>query len=141
MSDITVEQKLELMRQIRARNEQNRFDMARREQILYGKTELRPYPEASIPLSWSNASTTDLEEEQEEVQTFPLRILLSLGLFLMIIISDISGERFLGIQAKECFEVLAQDYESSITEWVDAASKNNFNSDNIEPNPPAGSRP
>lgn len=145
MSEITIEKKLELMQQVRARNEQNRFDMCRREQILYGRTS----PEfVSDERSWEKNTYVD-DNEEEGLQTFPLRILLSLGLFLLIIIGDISGRSFMGINAKQCFEAIAVDYESSITEWVDAASKNNFsemnaditNSANVESNPPTGSRP
>ncbi len=146
MSDITIEKKLELMRQVRARNEQNRFDMCRREQILYGRTT--PV-HASNERLWEQNTYMEDTDEAEGLQTFPLRILLSLGLFLLIIICDMSGKSIMGINAGQCFETIAVDYESSITAWVDAASANNLsemNSDitdtgNVEKNPPTGSRP
>ena len=122
MSDITIEKKLELMQQIRARNEQNRFDMSRREQIIYGRTATNPYSEPER--TWDNNLTMDVADEEEEFQTFPLRILLSLALFLLIIICDLSGKSFMGINASQCFHAIAVDYESSITAWVDAASEN-----------------
>ena len=103
MSDITIEKKLELMRQIRSQNERNQFDMSRREQIVY----------------------EECDEEEEEFQTFPLRVLLSVALLLLIIICDMSGKSFMGIQAGQCFEAIATDYESSITAWVNAASHDN----------------
>lgn len=129
MSDITIEKKLELMRQIRSRNERDRFDMSRREQIIYGRSA------DSLPLA-SAAGVTDLDDEEEEFQTFPLRILLSVALFLLIIICDLSGKSFMGIHSEQCFSAISKDYESSITAWVDAASEKTI----IE-NPPTGSRP
>lgn len=132
MSEITVEKKLELMRQIRSKSERDRFDMSRREQILYGKTSepvANPIPYYSVE-----------SNEEEELPTFPLRTLLAIAIFLMIIICDMSGKSFLGMQTTECFEAIAKDYESSITAWVDAASEN-VTYDSIEENPPAGSRP
>ncbi len=103
MSEITVDKKLELMHQIRSRNERDRMDMSRREMIVYGASK-----EA---------------EPEEELSTFPVRILLSVALFLLIVVCDLSGKSILGINAAQCFQVIGQDYESSITAWVDAASE------------------
>lgn len=121
MSEITVEKKLELMRQIRSRNERDRFDMSRREQIVYGKS--------MGTMAQSLPQTTFMDDEDYEEQglpTFPLRALLSVALFLLIIICDLSGKSFLGINANQCFAAISKDYESSITAWVDAASENSI---------------
>ena len=116
MSELNVERKLELTKQIRSQNAKDRFDLSRREQIIYGKTT-----ENTI----ANSFTYDENEAEEDtLPTLPLRFLLAVGLFLMIIMCDVSGESFLGISAKQCFEAIGQDYESSITAWVDAASEN-----------------
>ncbi len=140
MSDITVEKKLELMRQIRDRYQQDRYDMFHRERVIYGRTT--PIPsEREDPLE-------DYDEpEGESFQTFPLRVLLALGLFLLIIVCDMSGKSFMGIQAGQCFSVISADYESSISAWVDAASAQSVSAskesgqNNVSENPPAGSRP
>ena len=134
MSEISVEKKLELMRQIRSKNERDRFDMSRREQIIYGK---------SMDYSAARSTIYIPEEmnEEEELPTFPLRALFAVALFLLIIVCDMSGKSFMGIQSAQCFEAIATDYESSISAWVDAASANVNSSENIEQNPPTGSRP
>ncbi len=116
MSDITVEKKLELMRQIRSRNERDRYDMAHREQVLYGRSGTVSRDE--VGPAYNNAAGT----EEDEFHTFPLRILLALGLSLLIIVSDMSGKSFLGIRAEQCFSAISTDYESSIAAWVNAAS-------------------
>ncbi len=115
MSEITIEKKLELMRQIRSKNERDRFDMSRREQIVYGKS-MEPVSQATY--------LTEKSDEENALPTFPLRALLAVTLFLLIIICDMSGKSFMGMETKECFEAIATDYESSITAWVDAASEN-----------------
>lgn len=117
MTELTVEKKLELTQQIRSQNARDRYDLSKREQIIYGKTT-----ENTV----ANPFPYDVAEEAEEdhLPTLPLRILFALGMFLMIIVCDMSGKNFLGISAQKCFEAIGQDYESSITAWVDAASEN-----------------
>ena len=134
MSNISVEKKLELLQQIRSRNQRDRYDMFHRENLVYGRTRT-VLPEDMDELE-------EFEGEYgERFQSFPLRVLLALGLFLMIIVCDMSGRSFLGIQVNQCFNAIAADYESSISAWVDAASSNISDSDNVVENPPAGSRP
>ena len=134
MSNISVEKKLELLQQIRSRNQRDRYDMFHRENLVYGRTRT-VLPEDMDELE-------EFEGEYgERFQSFPLRVLLALGLFLMIIVCDMSGRSFLGIQVNQCFNAIAADYESSISAWVDAASSNVSDSDNVVENPPAGSRP
>jgi hypothetical protein len=90
--------------------------MAHREQVLYGRTGTVSM-DGAIP-TYADAAGT----EEEEFHTFPLRILLALGLSLLIIVSDMSGKSFLGIHAEQCFSAISTDYESSIAAWVNAAS-------------------
>lgn len=108
-----IEKKLELMQQVRSRYDRDRNDLAHREFILYGKTE-----EAG------NITVPGMPQTQEEppVSTFMLRVMLSAGLFLLLIICDLSGNPFFGMPTEQCFQALSKDYESSITQWVNAAS-------------------
>lgn len=108
-----IEKKLELMQQVRSRYDRDRNDLAHREFILYGKTDQA-----------GDIAVSGMPQAQEEppVSTFMLRILLSAGLFLLLIICDLSGENFFGIPTEQCFHALSKDYESSITQWVNAAS-------------------
>lgn len=136
MSNFTVDKKLELMRQIRSRYQKDRSDMFRREQLLYGRTSVYPSDEIGM------REMDELEDEGEPIQTFPLRILLAVALFLLIIICDMSGKSFLGIRAEQCFYAISADYEKSITTWVETVSDQTGTDKNAEPeNPPAGSRP
>ena len=112
MSEISIDKKLELMHQIRSRSERDRFDMAKREMIVYGKDN----PKRNAVFFAQEA------ESEDDFSTFPLRILLSVALFLLIVVCDLSGKSFLGIHANQCFQAIRVDYESSITAWVDAAS-------------------
>ena len=134
MSNISVEKKLELLQQIRSRNQRDRYDMFHRENLVYGRTR------TFLPDDMEDMEEFD-GEYGERFQSFPLRVLLALGLFLMIIVCDMSGRSFLGIQMNQCFSAIAEDYESSISAWVDAASSNVSDPDNVVENPPAGSRP
>lgn len=132
MGNFTVDKKVELMRQIRSRYQKDRNDLFRREQLLYGRTSVYPLEENEM---------TDLDEG-EPVQTFPLRSLLAVALFLLIIICDMSGRSFFGIRAEQCFSAISADYESSITTWVETVSDQTGSDKITAPeNPPAGSRP
>lgn len=136
MSNFTVDKKLELMRQIRSRYQKDRSDLFRREQLLYGKTSVYPPEDIGI------REMEELEAEGEPVQTFPLRILLAVALFLLIIICDMSGKSFLGIRADQCFSAISADYENSITTWVETVSdQTNPDQSAVPENPPTGSRP
>lgn len=114
MEKVTLDQKLELLEQIRSRYHENCRDLRNREQILYGKhSAYEEYEDG----------TNGIDNDQEVTfSTLGFRILISVGLFLLIIFCDMSGKRFLGISAQECFSVIEKDYKSSITAWVDAAS-------------------
>ena len=105
MGNFTVDKKVELMRQIRSRYQKDRNDLFRREQLLYGRTSVYPLEETDM---------LELEGEGEPVQTFPLRSLLAVALFLLIIICDMSGRSFFGIRAEQCFSAISADYENSI---------------------------
>ncbi len=127
MSDIPVSKKLELIQQIRSRYQQDRYDMFHREKLLYGRTTPLPVDNGDM-----KEGTVGEYDEEEHFSTLPLRTLLAVGLFLLIIVCDMSGKSFMGIQPGQCFSAISADYESSIAKWVDAASNTS---------PPAGSRP
>ncbi len=133
MSNISAEKKLELLRQIRSRNQRDRYDMFHREHLLYGTSKYTPENYEDLD---------EYGEAEEEFQSFPLRALLALGLFLLIIVCDMSGRTFLGIQASQCFSAISESYESSISAWVDAASSQSVTKQgSTSEDPPAGSRP
>lgn len=139
----SVDQKLELMRQIRSRYQRDRYDMFHRERLLYGKTSPYPVEEGEYP---------ETEEPGANFSTLPLRALLALGLFLLIVICDMSGRSFLGIQAAQCFSAISENYDTAITAWVESVSADGkmtgsdmsgsgADADASANTPPAGSRP
>lgn len=123
-----IEKKLELMQQVRSRYDRDQNDMIRREMLLYGKTGntrtmgTDPYGDQIENPFMSQMQQTSPAQEEQPFSTFTLRILLSAGLFLLLIICDISGKNFFGLPPAECFQAISKDYESSITQWVNAAS-------------------
>ena len=127
MSDIPVTKKLELIKQIRSRYQRDRYDMFHREKLLYGRTT--PIPEENDEFVEEDVG------EEEGFSTFPLRVLIAAGLFVMIVLCDMSGKSFLGLKASQCFSAISADYESDIAKWADAASNA------VNQNPPAGNRP
>ena len=42
MSDVTMDQKLQLVQQVRARYHEDQFDLSNRERILYGRSDITP---------------------------------------------------------------------------------------------------
>lgn len=122
MGYFSVDRKLELLQQIRARHQRDRNDIIRREKILYGKTG--DYYSADENL------TEESFDDELQFNSLPLRIMMAVGLFLLIVICDMSGKSFMGIETAQCFSAISEDYESSVTAWVNSAQ-----------NPPAGSRP
>lgn len=120
---ISVEKKLELMQQIRSRHERDRMDMMRREHIIYGTSPKYPAHDDLYGMEGEIYKSQDPEaENNDDISFFSLRMLIAVGLVLLIIISDLSGKTLWGIPTSECFQVISQDYESSITRWVNAAS-------------------
>lgn len=93
-----IDEKMEWVRQLHSQSDYNRTAM-----MGYGKE-----PSAA---------------GEDEFNSFPLRMLLAIGLALWMIVCDLSGDSFFGIHSGKCFELIAADYESSITTWVHAASQ------------------
>ena len=110
MNDATVEQKLELVQQIRSQYNKNQYDLLNREQILYG----RALPRDSY--TYENPA-----EEAEPVRsTFKLRLFAAGLLFILLVALDITGKSIACFETGKIFTILAQDYEKQIDAWVEA---------------------
>ena len=108
---IKLEKKLELMQQVRSRYNRDQSDLAQRERILYDVPRKEP---ETVP--------------EQDVLPFPslaMRFLFAVGLGTLLILCDLSGRPFFGISTEQCFQAISEDYESSITQWVNAASHPN----------------
>ena len=100
---VTTEQKLQLIRQIRSRYQENQCDMDNRERILGG-----------------------YEAPQEPVgglRHFKLRFLLALLLFLAVVAMDMTGARVAGVTTEQLYQFIAADYEEKVDRWIETLAQ------------------
>lgn len=116
MSDFSVEQKLELVQQIRSQYYRNQSDLLNREQILYGRATARK-PEVEFHQPQLSSETT--QEPLITDNTVKLRYALAAVLMLLIILFDRSDTSIAGVSMEQVFSVIANDYEEAIDAWVD----------------------
>lgn len=98
--EVSTEQKLELVQQIRAQYHRDQFDMNNRERILYGR--------GTGYLGAYNARDT---YEATVGSTFTLRLFVAALLFVLIIALDKSGNTLAGMETEEIFTVLSENVE------------------------------
>lgn len=120
MESISTEQKLELVKQIRSKYNENLSDLSQRERILYGRTSSYGQGDVggySVDRSWYY----DDYREGEDVQSFSfgkVRFLIAVILVAGVVTLDLSGKSLMGIPMNRVFAVIAQDYEDEIAAWV-----------------------
>lgn len=115
MSDITTEQKLQLVQQIRSRYKENRYDIHRREHILYGKTfpvygESEDYPEG---LGGRTPGASSLKG----------RLIVAVMLFIGLVVLQENQMKIAGITSEKIYEMISADYETEIDAWIASLSK------------------
>lgn len=114
MKNVSSEQKLQLIQQIRSRYNEDRYDMRERERILYGRESVRPWEEDDM----------DPEREQQRPQsTFRLRILLAVLLFAAVVMMDSNKTSLGGLTAEKIYQIISADYEDKLEEWVETLSQ------------------
>lgn len=110
MSDISIEEKLQLVRQVRSQHYQNRSDMLNREQILYGRT-------SPVPLD----SSYNLPKEMEpyaKTGTFKIRVFIAVILITILILMDINNDKFLEISVEDITKYIQIDSIERVIELV-----------------------
>lgn len=112
MKNVSAEQKLQLIQQIRSRYHEDRYDMRDRERILYGRESVRP---------WDEEDGMDPEEERPQ-STFRLRVLVALLLFAAVVMIDTNGISLGSVTAEKIYQIISADYEEKIEEWVETYS-------------------
>lgn len=114
MSDANTEKRLQLLKQIRSRYNQDQYDMSNREKILYGR---------------SSRSVDGLETPQEEGTEpeypafFRFRLALAAGLLGLVIFMDVNGISVAGITAERIFQAISADFEEAIEAWATEVSQ------------------
>lgn len=121
MSDMTVEQKLQLVQQVRSRYHENRYDMSNRERILYGKAAVVPermrYGES---MEGGNPYGGMGQPAGTGLSFFGVRLFVAALLLTAVIVMDRNGVSVAGITTEKIFQVISADYEDKIEEWVEA---------------------
>ena len=118
MSDVTMEQKLKLVKQIRSRYNEDQYDLSNRELILYGKTSNRPTKRL--------AETPDQDAGIDNPISFlGIRVFLAVLLLAAVIVMDKNSMKVAGITADEIFQAISADYEEAIDRWAEALSMEN----------------
>ena len=124
MANISVEQKLTMLNQLRSRYDNNQADLMRREQILYGRTS--PVQPADAGISWS--SENDISADTLSVQgTFRLRLLIAAILAVLLILSDQKGQDFLGVSTSQIYTMIEEDYMTQMEEILNDAKETQQN--------------
>lgn len=115
MSDVTMEQKLRLVQQIRSRYNEDQYDMSNRERILYGKSVRREYCRVG--------ADTETPETPPALSSFKVRLVLAALLAVLLIAMDKNDSKIAGITSNEIFRAISADFEDDMAEWVAAMSE------------------
>lgn len=101
MDEISREQKLALVRQIKTQYHQNQYDLYNREHLLYAASD--------IPEQHTKNNTSG---------SLKLRSVVAIILFLGIVLFDAFDISFAGVEMSQLFQILQTDYlETVISDW------------------------
>ena len=113
MGNFTMEQRLQLVNQVRSRYDQDQNDLYRREQLLYGKTSNRAFD-----LEPDGTVSGDGTESTAGVGFFRLRLLAALVMFVLILALDRNGRDLFGMSTEQIFQSIAKDYVAEVRNEV-----------------------
>ena len=118
MRDVTTEQRLRLIQQVRSRYHENQYDLSNRERILYGKSFTRESPDRTDPESMSDT-------ERPPVSSFRLRLVIAILLGAAVISMDRNHIKIAGITSDHIYQAISADFEDNIEKMVAAMSQDN----------------
>lgn len=112
MTDISTEQKLQLVQQIRSQYNKNQYDMSNRERILYGRTSgntsnIASYPEKQYNFA-TEYSVNDIEKKASS-ESFKMRCILAAMLVVFALLFDVLEIKPLGIEMEQIFQIIAEN--------------------------------
>lgn len=116
MSDITMEKRLQLVKQIRSRYNKDQYDLSNRERILYGQTSIRTPDTLSVPDDGEAAP-------EESFSSFRIRLVVAILLLAAVIAMDVNGVKVAGVAAEEIFQAISADYEELIDQWLETGQR------------------
>ena len=108
MSDITAEQKLMLLRDIREAQDRNRMSLRQRENILYGE-RLNRFSEDGV-----------LHRNEKHWKSHAgIRILLALLIFALYVILDFTNTAVFSLQTEEINRLLSRNYLVNAIDFIE----------------------
>ena len=125
MSDVTMDQKLQLVQQVRARYHEDQFDLSNRERILYRRSDITPVrTQSGNPYGDPNGSPYGelMPPAEGPVSFFRIRFFIAALLLTVVILMDKNGIAVAGITADKIFQAISDDYEEKITQWAETLS-------------------
>lgn len=117
--ETTVDQKLELIRQVRSQYRQNQNDLIHRESILYDRP-IRPIANLDVSPAADNAYYDPYNIQKKGSQTsgtLKIRFVTAVLLTALVILFHRSHISPAGIHMEQVFLALEQDYEDLIMAW------------------------
>lgn len=108
MLDLSVEQKLEIVRQIKDQYNQNQFDLSNRKRILYGTIDSYEYGYEKEQIERMDVVTHKAK--------FSIRVMLSIILLTAYILCDILQVSPYGIDMHQIYQIIASDYSETVIE-------------------------
>ncbi|MCM1063638.1 MAG: hypothetical protein NC420_04035 [Eubacterium sp.] len=115
MRDVTTEQRLRLVQQVRSRYHENQYDLSNRERILYGKSFVREPSD--------NMTREAPDTDPRPFSTFKIRLVIALLLGAAVISMDRNDIKIAGITSEQIYQVISADLEENIEKVVTAMSQ------------------
>lgn len=115
MRDVTTEQRLRLVQQVRSRYQENQYDLSNRERILYGKSFVREAPE--------NPQQENPDIDPKPISSFKLRLIIAVLLGAAVIFMDRNDIKIAGITSEQVYQAISADFEENIEKMAAAMSQ------------------
>lgn len=115
MRDVTTEQRLRLIQQVRSRYHENQYDLSNRERILYGKSFSGEIPE--------NMRQENPDTAPRPFSSFKLRLMIAILLSAAVISMDRNQIKIAGITSEQIYQAISADFEENIEKMVAALSQ------------------
>lgn len=115
MRDVTTEQRLRLIQQVRSRYHENQYDLSSRERILYGKSFTREAPD--------RMEQEGVGDTEKPPSSFRLRLVIAVLLGAAIISMDRNHIKIAGITSEQIYQAISADFEENIEKMVAAMSQ------------------
>ena len=113
---VNMETRLQLVKQIRTKYNEDQRDLMDRELILYGK---------SSHSTAKDSSGQEASPDEAPVSFFRIRLILAIILFAAVILMDMDDIEMAGITADKIFQAISADYEEVIDSWTQSLSVEN----------------